>query len=150
MSATPSLWVLGHCIRPLDTDDSYGMIEVTSPPGVPGPPPHYHKRENEFFFVIKGSLDVMANGEWRRCDAGQFVDLPPGTIHTFINNTTTDVVWVTGWRPKGFERFFTEFGIPASRADAREASVSGPVVQAAVSQVEAYGMFVAASHDTGG
>ena len=30
------LWVLGHKIRPLETDSSYGMIEVVSSPGVPG------------------------------------------------------------------------------------------------------------------
>jgi hypothetical protein len=32
------LWVLGHKIRLTDTDDSYGLIEVTSLPKVPGPP----------------------------------------------------------------------------------------------------------------
>ena len=48
------LWVLGHKIRLLDTDESYGMIEVTSPPDVPGPPPpHFHKSESEFFFIIQ-------------------------------------------------------------------------------------------------
>ncbi len=47
------LWVLGHKIRLTDTDDSYGLIEVTSLPKVPGPPPHYHKAENEFFFIVQ-------------------------------------------------------------------------------------------------
>jgi hypothetical protein len=47
------LWVLGHKIRLTDTDDSYGLIEVTS---LPGPPPHYHKAENEFFFIVRGNL----------------------------------------------------------------------------------------------
>jgi len=41
-------WVLGHKIRRWDTDDYYGLIEVTSLPKVPGPPPHYHKNEREF------------------------------------------------------------------------------------------------------
>ena len=63
MSDMSSLWVLGHKIRLMDTDDSYGLIEVTSLPKVPGPPPYYHKAENEFFFIIKGTLDVMRDGE---------------------------------------------------------------------------------------
>jgi hypothetical protein len=42
MNTNNVLWVLGHKIRLLDTDESYGMIEVTSPPQVPGPPPHFH------------------------------------------------------------------------------------------------------------
>ena len=47
MNTNNLLWVLGHKIRLLDTDESYGMIEVTSPPQVPGPPPHFHKTDAE-------------------------------------------------------------------------------------------------------
>ena len=43
MDTNNLLWVLGHKIRLLDTDESYGMVEITSPPHVPGPPPHFHK-----------------------------------------------------------------------------------------------------------
>lgn len=85
----------------------------------------------------------MVDGAWQRCDAGHFVDLQPNTTHTFVNNTDTDVVWVTGWRPKGFERFFRDFGIPAAEPRAQERSVADQVVQAAVRNVEAYGMYLA-------
>jgi len=143
MNTNNLLWVLGHRIRLLDTDESYGMIEVTSPPHVPGPPPHFHKNEKEFFFIINGTLDVMSNGEWKRCGAGSFVELPPNTTHTFINNTEEDVVWVTGWRPKGFERFFRDFGISLSDAQSQEKSVADEVVQSVVQNVEKYGMYLA-------
>ena len=56
---------LGHKISLLDTDESYGMVEITSPPHVPIQPPHFHKSENEFFFIIQGTLDFMSNGEWQ-------------------------------------------------------------------------------------
>ena len=98
--------VLGHKIRSWKSDDSYGLIEVTSPPRIPGPPPHYHKSEREFFFILMGTLDVMTDGKWKAMTAGVFVELPPTTVHTFINNTEENVVWITGWRPKGFEKFF--------------------------------------------
>jgi quercetin dioxygenase-like cupin family protein len=137
-----TLWVLGHKIRLIETDDSYGLIEVTSPPHVPGPPPHYHKSENEFFLIIKGTLDVMSNGEWQKFSAGSFVDLPPNTTHTFINNTEEDVVWITGWRPKGFQRFFQDFGIPGYESQAQERSLAEGVVQNVVQNVERYGMYV--------
>ena len=142
MNTNNLLWVLGHRIRLLDTDESYGMIEVTSPPHVPGPPPHFHKNEKEFFFIVNGTLDVMSNGEWKRCGAGSFVELPPNTTHTFINNTQEDVVWVTGWRPKGFERFFRDFGIPLGDSQAQEKSVADQVVQNVVQNVEKYGMYL--------
>jgi hypothetical protein len=50
-SDSATLWVLGHKICIIDTDYSYGMVEVTSPPHVPRPPPHYHKSENKFFLI---------------------------------------------------------------------------------------------------
>ena len=144
MDTNNLLWVLGHKIRLLDTDESYGMVEITSPPHVPGPPPHFHKSENEFFFIIQGTLDVMSNGEWQKCSAGSFVELQPNTTHTFINNTEQDVVWVTGWRPKGFERFFRDFGIPMRESLAQEKSVADQVVQNVLKNVEHYGMYLAA------
>ncbi|WP_119156959.1 cupin domain-containing protein [Caldimonas tepidiphila] len=140
MNAGNAMWVLGHRIRPLETDESYGMVEVTSPPRVPGPPPHFHKDANEFFLVVKGTLDVMHDGRWERHAAGSFVDLPPGTTHTFINNTDEDVVWVTGWRPKGFQQFFADFGVPVDTADAVRRSVDPDVIQNVVRSVERYGM----------
>ena len=143
MSTSNTLWVLGHAIRPFDTDAAYGLIEVTSPPSVPGPPPHFHKHENEFFLIVQGTLDVMIDGEWRRCEAGSFLDLPPSTTHSFINNTDADVVWLTGWRPKGFERFFRDFGIPAVAPHARQRSVADEVIRRVVQNIESYGMYLA-------
>ena len=140
-----TFWVLGHKVRLLDTDDSYGMVEITTSPHVPGPPPHYHKSEKEFFFIIRGTLDVMANGAWQTCPAGSFVELPPNTTHTFINNADEDVVWITGWRPKGFERFFRDFGIPVHESQAPERSVADQVVRNVVQNVERYGMYVSAA-----
>lgn len=142
MKPTEPSWVLGHRIRHWNTDDSYGLIEVTSPPKVPGPPPHFHKGVREFFLILRGELDVMAGGTWKKMRAGEFAELPPDTLHTFINNTAEDTVWVTGWRPKGFEKFFEEFGVPASRADAREASVSEASIRRVVEGCERFGMFV--------
>jgi mannose-6-phosphate isomerase-like protein (cupin superfamily) len=143
MSANPQVWVLGHKIRTWDTDESYGLIEVTSLPKVPGPPPHLHKHEREFFFIVKGELDVMANGSWSKAAPGTFLELPPETVHTFINNAKTDAVWITGWRPKGFERFFRDFGIPVDETGAMERSVSPEIVTKVVERCERYGMYAA-------
>lgn len=84
----------------------------------------------------------MTNGVWRRCGPGTSLELKPNTTHTFINNTDANVVWITGWRPKGFERFFEDFGIPAAEAHAQDRSVADPVVQNVVQNVERYGMYL--------
>jgi quercetin dioxygenase-like cupin family protein len=142
MHETEAAWVLGHQIRRWETDESYGLIEVTSPPKVPGPPPHSHKSEREFFFIVKGKLDVMTDGTWQTVETGTFLELPPNAVHTFINNTDQDVVWTTGWRPKGFEKFFRDFGVPVTEAGARERSVSPELVQRVIKRCESYGMYV--------
>jgi mannose-6-phosphate isomerase-like protein (cupin superfamily) len=144
MSTAQSLWVLGHKVRPLATDESYGMVEIVTPPGVRGPPPHFHKDESEFFFIVSGALDVMRDGAWSRVGAGSFVELPAKTVHTFVNKTDADVVWVTGWRPKGFERFFSDFGVASSELDAPAKSVSPEIISRVMRDSERYGMFVKA------
>jgi quercetin dioxygenase-like cupin family protein len=137
-----TLWVLGHRIRPIETDGSYGMVEIVSPPHVPGPPPHFHKSEREFFLIIKGTLNVMRDGDWQQVKAGSFVDLPPNTVHTFINDTEEDVIWITGWRPKGFQKFFEDFGVPEHEPNSRDQSTSQSVIQNVVQRVESYGMYI--------
>ena len=85
---------------------------------------------------------MIANGEWKAMTAGSFVELPPNTIHTFINNTEEDVVWITGWRPKGFQKFFQDFGIPIDHEGAREHSVPEEIIQRVVQECEKYGMYL--------
>jgi mannose-6-phosphate isomerase-like protein (cupin superfamily) len=137
-----SLWVLGHKVRPLPTDESYGLVEIVTPGGVQGPPPHFHKEDSEFFIIVKGVLDIMRDGEWSRVAAGSFVELPAKTVHTFVNKTDEDVVWLTGWRPKGFQRFFTDFGVAGGEHDARTQSVSPEIIGRVMRESERYGMFV--------
>ncbi len=142
VASVEPVWVLGHRIRRWATDDSYGLIEVTSPPHVPGPPPHHHAHEREFFLILKGRLDVMADGVWQTVGPGTFLELAPNTVHTFINNTEQDVVWVTGWRPKGFQKFFDDFGIPVSETAAQQRSVSEETIKRVVERCESYGMHI--------
>lgn len=142
MSTSESAWVLGHKVRCWNTDDAYGLIEVVSPPRVPGPPPHFHRTAREFFLIMKGKLEVMVNGEWSTMSAGSWIELPTGAMHTFINNTDEDTVWVTGWRPKGFERFFAEFGIPIDTPGARELSTSDQLVRRVTESCEGFGMYI--------
>jgi uncharacterized cupin superfamily protein len=90
---------------------------VASGKSSPKTPPHFHKVEREFFLILHGRLDVMTDGAWKTVGAGSFVELLPGTVHTFVNKTDQDTVWLTGWRPKGFQKFLrnSEF-LPDGRA----------------------------------
>ena len=129
MNDRNEVWVLGHRVRLLETDGSYGMIESTSFPKVPGPPPHYHEHESEFFYIVSGHLDFVINGKSQTYGPGGFMELSPGTTHTFINNASVPAVWITGWRPSGFEKFFSDFGIPVGQENARDLSTSSSTIE---------------------
>ena len=136
------VWVLGHKVRLLNTDDTYGMIESTSYPQVPGPPAHHHENESEFFYIVKGEMDFVVNDEWQTYGPGSFMELPPGTTHTFINNSAAPAVWITGWRPNGFERFFSDFGIPVDQENARDLSTDASTIEKVMSGIHRYSMVV--------
>lgn len=65
-----SLWVIGHRVTPITVNDRVVVLEVATPAGVPGPPPHYHEDCAEFFFVTAGRLGVMKDGEWTTLGPG--------------------------------------------------------------------------------
>lgn len=73
--------------------------EVATPPGVPGPPPHYHEDCAEFLFVTAGSLGVMKDGIWGSLPPGGHVEIPPGVVHTFRNDGDQEVRAITGFAP---------------------------------------------------
>lgn len=47
-----------------------------------GPPPHSHDWD-EFFFVIKGSVEITTGGKTELCTPGTLAYVPGGTVHSF-------------------------------------------------------------------
>jgi mannose-6-phosphate isomerase-like protein (cupin superfamily) len=135
-------WTLGHRTRLFDTEEEHGLIGVISAPRAPGP--HFHRDASEVFFIVSGQMDILQDGEWRRLTAGGFSEVPVGAVHTFINNGTEDVLWVTGCRPQGVDPFFRDFGIPWRENDAREQSVSPETLERLGREAERYGMILSA------
>lgn len=135
-------WVLGHLVKPLETGGQFALMEIASRPGVPGPPPHHHEDIHETFYVVKGRLDVMLDGQWRTLAAGDHAIAPAGTVHTFINRGSDDALWLTTFTPLGFEGFFDEFGV----ADLSEAGFQASVAEDVLGRVAAgclrYGMVI--------
>ena len=84
----------------------------------------------------------MRDGEWSKMGTADFVELPPNAVYTFTNNTDDNVIWITGWRPKWFQQFFRDFGIPCAQQDAQAKSVSEDILQKVMANCERYGMFV--------
>ena len=137
-----SRWVLGHDVKPLESAPEFALMEIVSRPGVPGPPPHFHDQITEFFYVVKGSLDLMTDGKWRTLEAGSNALVPPGTTHTFINNGDQDATWLTTFSPRGFEAFFEEFGASEPGEEGFQASVSPEVLARVGATCADFGMII--------
>lgn len=143
-------WVLGHRARPLATIGDYGLVEIVSDPGVPGPPPHHHEGVSEFFYVAEGTLDVQVDGRWRTLQAGESLCLEPGQVHTLTNRGDAPTRWITGWSPRGFEQFFVDFGVDVQYPDGQSASVAPEMIARVQAECGHYGMVVARTPKTSG
>ena len=66
------------------------VIEERMPPGC-GEARHWHARARQFFFVLSGTLTLEVEGVTHSLSARTGIELPPGTAHQAINETTADV-----------------------------------------------------------
>lgn len=59
--------------------------------GCGSPPPHVHPHATEVFKVEEGEFEMLVRDEWRTVRAGETVTVPPGTRHTFRNESGAPV-----------------------------------------------------------
>ena len=79
-----SLNVLGEQVTVLAAAEQTGSFEIffQSGPEGSGPPPHSHEWD-EAFYVLRGELTLVLDGEVHTAGAGSVVYLPGGTVHEF-------------------------------------------------------------------
>jgi len=92
-------------------------LEITAPGG--GPPPHYHTKEDEWFYVLEGTVSFFREGAWQEVEPGTSVWCPRGSIHAFKNTGDTPSRMLLTTSPSGFEVFF-------ARAAEEFAKAGGP------------------------
>jgi uncharacterized cupin superfamily protein len=68
------------------------------PPGSRSSWPHAEESEEEFVYVIEGTVDAWIDGHVFRMDPGDLAAFPAGTgiSHCFINNSGRDAVLLVG------------------------------------------------------
>jgi len=138
-----SLWVIGHRVTLLPVGGRIAAVEVVTPAGVPGPPPHHHEDADESFYVTSGRLGVMSGDTWTSLGPGEYTNVPRGTVHSFRNEGTEDVKVITSFEPQGFERFFLEYGVDVDEAEAFETSVSEATIARVIDGCAQFGMILA-------
>ena len=128
MKNSNTKWVLGHKVTVHDTSGDYDLMYAETPPHVPGPPPHLHNSYKESFLILEGEMEFMINGEIRKVKAGESVDIPPKTLHTFGNKSDALCKWINIHSPKGFREFFEQMGLPAHQEKSQENSVTPEII----------------------
>ena len=139
---TKPRWVLGHRISPKEISGNYDLVIGETPAHVPGPPPHFHQGYNEVFLVVEGEMNFVVDGEPRVVKAGESVDLPPNTLHTFGNSSDKPCKWINIHSPKGFLSFFDDVGVDESEQEAVSKSVAPSVIEKVMQVAADYDMHI--------
>src|SRR3954464_3832169 len=120
--------LLGEVARALvGAEESGGAMSVMALDGPKADRPiplHYHDNEYEFFYCLRGAVQLWANDESRVLAPGDFGYIPPGTLHAYQlrGHHSTFVGPVI---PGGWDRFFDLTGEPYEAA-AFPAGPKGP------------------------
>ncbi len=120
----------------------YDLMVAETPPGVQGPPPHLHNSFKETFLIIEGEMEFFVNGDTRIVKAGESVDIPPKTLHTFTNKSDKLCKWVNIHSPKGFRDFFEQIGVPEDQENAIEKSLAPEIIDKVMSTASDFDMII--------
>jgi len=95
----------------IDGPDTGGRFSVVHHPIAPralAAPLHYHHNEDEYSFVLEGTLGALLGDQVVTAGPGTWVFKPRHQWHTFWNAGDTTCTLIEVISPGGFEDFFRE------------------------------------------
>ncbi len=90
-----------------ETARGYSISEWWLDPHTAGPGPHSHP-EDDVFYVIAGTMSVLAGEEWVQAGTGSFVLIPGGVTHDFENRGDERAGVLNFYGPGTFEEHMPE------------------------------------------
>ncbi|MEO7718321.1 MAG: cupin domain-containing protein [Capsulimonas sp.] len=90
-----------------DTAGQFCSYECIVEPGA-GAPPHVHSHDDETFYILEGTFEVLMGETVVTARAGDIAHLPRGLAHTFKNIGETTGRFVGTATPAGHEHFFED------------------------------------------
>lgn len=131
------LWIAGDTMwlkaTAAETAGAYTLIEVMAAPGG-GPPPHIHENEDESFYVLEGTFELLIGDRMLRAEPGTYALVPRGTVHRFRNCGEHTGRLLILFTPGGLEGFFRAAGTPAT-----EDAPAPPIDAAEIARTEVAG-----------
>ena len=114
-----SYWVLGDLynfkVTGKETNGAFTVVDQQIKPKS-GPPPHIHHKEDEAFYILDGTFSFLNGDQQINAEAGSFIYIPKGTLHTFQNISDREGRLLVVITPAGLEDFFYEIGVPVAGA----------------------------------
>lgn len=119
-------------------DDRYCWVEAAVGPGN-GPPMHLHRREDEAFFMLEGSLTFTVDGREITASAGDALSVPAGVGHTFRNDTDRLARYLVQTTPAAFDRMVMACGSPVD-SDAAPRPPTEDEIAGVVARLDEFGI----------
>jgi mannose-6-phosphate isomerase-like protein (cupin superfamily) len=111
-----SYWLLTdlHTFKAVgaDTNGAFVAAELMAGPAL-GPPPHIHRNADETFYILEGIFEFSLAGKAFTAQAGSYVYLPKGVVHTHRAGGGAPAKALVMQVPAGVEHFIMEAGKPA-------------------------------------
>ncbi len=95
-------------IEGFESEGRFSVVEHPIPPRTLAAPLHFHHREDEYSFVLEGTLGGLLGDEVAEAGPGSWVFKPRGEWHTFWNAGEAPCRIIEVISPAGFENYFRE------------------------------------------
>jgi quercetin dioxygenase-like cupin family protein len=82
-----------------------------------GPPLHAHLEQDETFHILAGELRLKVGDEMIDAKEGEYIYIPKGTVHTYVNLKQEPARAVGVLSPGGFDKFVAEMSAYQSSVD---------------------------------
>ena len=94
----------------LDGTDTRGVFAVVEHPLEPGAlaSPHTHSREDEFSYVLEGTVGVKIGDQEFQASPGSYIVKPRGVLHAFWNAGPGPARLLEIIAPAGFDHYFVQ------------------------------------------
>jgi len=148
----PAVWGPGDLYSLLatgeETNNAFFQFEAIVPKGG-GPPPHVHSREDESFYIVSGSLEILLGDNTYHAKRGDFVYVPRGTVHRFKNVGSDTAVQLVTFVPSGMEGFFREVFPEVKDRNAAPPPVTEELIRRMNEAAPKYGLEMVPPPDSG-
>ena len=106
-----------------ESGGGFSLVEHPIPPKTLCAPLHRHSREDEYSYVLAGTMGAKLGDDVVHAEPGDFVFKPRDQWHTFWNAGDEECRILEIIAPGGFERFFAEWAAGAEAGDLDQAEL---------------------------